>query len=439
MLGMRPSSRAHAHLTFRAAEAFLNGFTNYEKQGSFTLRRGDLGRVALLLARLGNPQRGIPALRVTGSKGKGTTCVILEALLARAGLKVGTYLSPHLECVTERIRVGGRQISRRHFAAALAAIAPQIARMPTPPTYFEILTALAWHVFGEERVDVAVVEAGIGGKFDATACCDTALGVVTSIEKEHTEILGRTEAAITRQKIGIGRRGTPLLLGPLKPHLRKVAAAEARALGARLVPWHGSIAVRYDRGAARVRLHGALPKTEAEFSSPDRPFAVNAALALGACARFLGAVPADAGRVIARTRMPGRKEIFEGVPPILIDVAHTRESLRALGETVDAWYPRRRRAVVFALARDKDARRLVPLVERFAHTLVFVRADPARGARAEDLQRLARRVRTRIASTTGEALEHARRAAGPRGVVIVCGSFVVAGQARAIVRRTPAR
>ncbi|HAK95676.1 MAG TPA: hypothetical protein DCM87_11895, partial [Planctomycetes bacterium] len=203
--------------SFRAAEAFLNGFTNYERQGSFTLRRGDLSRVRALLALLGDPQRGIPALRVTGSKGKGTTCVILEALLSRAGLKVGTYLSPHLECVTERIRVGGRQLSRPRFAAALAEIAPCIEALPSPPTYFEILTALAWHAFRREKVDAAIIEAGIGGKFDATACCEAALGVVTSIEKEHTEVLGRTEAAIARQKIGIGRRGAPLLAGPLTP------------------------------------------------------------------------------------------------------------------------------------------------------------------------------------------------------------------------------
>jgi dihydrofolate synthase/folylpolyglutamate synthase len=432
---MRPSSRSHPPFSFRAAEAFLRGFTNYEKQPSFTLRRGDLGRVALLLSRLGNPQRGIPALRVTGSKGKGTTCVILEALLTHAGLKVGTYLSPHLECVTERIRVHARPISRQRFAAALGAIAPRIAHLPAPPTYFEILTALAWHVFKDDGVDVAIIEAGIGGKFDATACCDTALGIVTSIEKEHTEILGRTEAAITRQKIGIGRRGTPLLVGPLKPHLRKVAATEARALGARLMPWHASIALEFEHSAAHVRLHGELPRTEARFAAPDRPFAVNAALALGACATFLGTAPDDAGRVIARTRMPGRKELFEGAPPVLIDVAHTRESLRALGEAVESWFPRRRMAVVFALARDKDAPRLLPLVEGFADALVFVCADPVRGASAEDLRRLSGHARTSIADSTAQALEKARDAAGSRGVVVVCGSFVVAGQARTLVRR----
>ncbi|HNR99984.1 MAG TPA: Mur ligase family protein [Planctomycetota bacterium] len=421
--------------SFRAAEAFLNGFTNYEKKGSFTLRRGDLARVRRLLALLGDPQRGLPALRVTGSKGKGTTCLILETLLSRAGLKVGTYLSPHLECVTERIRVGGRQISRARFADALGEIAAAVEALPSPPTYFEILTALAWHVFRREQVDAAIIEAGIGGKLDATACCEAALGVVTSIEKEHTEILGRTEAAITRQKIGIGRRGAPLLTGPLAPRLRAVAAAEARRIGARLIPWHAAIAFAYEGGKASIASRGKLPAFSAELAAPDRAFAVNAALALGACALFLGGLPRGAARAAERVHLPGRKEVFPGAPPVLIDVAHTRRSLAALGATIAARFPGRRTAVIVALSRDKDAARLLPVVARFAGALICVRADPVRGASAEDLRRLSRHPRAAVAADINAALARARRLAGANGLVCVCGSFAAAGQARTLMRR----
>jgi dihydrofolate synthase/folylpolyglutamate synthase len=421
--------------TFGQAQRYLASFTNYEKAGMPELRRGDLERMAAALERIGNPQRAIPAVHVTGSKGKGTCCLVLEALLSSVGLRVGTYLSPHVERVTERIRAGGREISRAAFARGLAALRSPLATLADRPTYFEVLTALAWRHFAAEALDVAVVEAGIGGAHDATAVLDPRIAIVTSIEREHTAVLGRTEAAILRQKAAIAAPDRPLLLGPLKPALLRTARAEARRRGAICIPWNGAIDMRYARGQARVTFSAPLPAVTVTFPAPDRPFAVNATLALAAATLYLGAAPAGAAAAIGACRIPGRKEIIAGSPAYVLDVAHTHQSLAALDAFLAERFPGTPVAAVVALARDKPAGRLIPRIEQFAREIVCVRVDPVRGREAADLARCARRRRARVAPALPAALARAERAAGPRGVVCVCGSFVLVGQARAWLRR----
>lgn len=426
--------------TFPGATAFLDGFTNYEKRGTLTLRRGDLARMARLLDAIGAPQRGIPAVHVTGSKGKGTTCMALEALLSAAGKHTGTYLSPHLECVTERIRIGGAQVSRARFAAALNALKDPIERIAPPPTYFEILTALAWHIFREAGVGIAIVEAGIGGAFDATALCEPVAAVVTGVEREHTEVLGRTEAEILAQKLRIGRAGIPLLVGPLKPALLAQAREYARDTGAQLVAWRDAVALRRRHGIAHAALKPPLPPFACTFQAPDAPFAVNATLALAASTLVLGEPPACAACVLAGVRVEGRKEVYPGKPPIVIDVAHTYRSIQALMHMLAVEFAGRPVTIVFALARDKPRGRLLPLVRKHARTLVLVQADDARGCATEELAACCPAGGGPMIAAAGvdDAMAKAAARTTPAGVVCVCGSFPLAGKARRWVRRRPA-
>ena len=420
--------------SFNEAEAFLNGFTNYEKIGVPVLKRGDRGRMAALLAALGDPQTTRPAIHITGSKGKGTVCLLLEALLTGAGLNVGTYLSPHVECVTERMRAHGAQLTREAFADALARISEPITALPDRPTYFEIMTALAWWVFRHEKVDCAIVEAGIGGLFDATGLLDPVLTMVTSVELEHTNVLGRTEREILEQKCGIARPGVPLILGPLKAHLRAAAEEELRRREVPLIVWNEAVKLTCRNGIGHVRLSDPLPSLEVRFAARDRPFAINAALALAAAAAYLKQSPEDPARILEACPLPGRKELIPGTPPVFLDVAHTYQSLKALEESVARAFGKKPITVVFALAANKNARRMLPVVERFATNVIFVQADAFRGSPAEELLELSRHANSSAAASTEKALEKATSLAGAEGAVCVCGSFVLVGQARAWLR-----
>ncbi len=429
--------RMQTRFSFQEAAAFLNGFTNYEKLASLTLKGGDRERMRGLLEKLGDPQRSIRSIHVTGSKGKGTCCLFLESLLAAQGYSVGAYLSPHLECVTERIRLNGAPLSHDMFARAMSAVRPAVEACPSPPTYFEILTALAWHLFKEEKVDMAVIEAGIGGRLDATSLQDPGFTIITSIEKEHTQVLGATEEAILREKMGIARSGVPLLIGPLKSALAGQAGREAARHAIPLFLWNDSISLEYASERAHVSLSAPFAPFSFSFRADNYPEAVNAALA-SACIHCLfpaaSSLAGDIERAASQCAVPGRKEVFKGAPPVVLDVAHTVQSLEALKTFLASRFPGVKKTVVFAVARDKDVEQLLGVVTAFADRLVVVCADPVRGAPAEALARLAAGTDVFAASTTEQALRHAVEKAGETGLVCVCGSFVAAGQARRLIR-----
>lgn len=419
--------------TLEAAEEFLNSFTNYEKMASLKLTRSDLGRVRALLEALGQPQQAVRSVHVTGSKGKGSFCLCLEALLQAAGWQTGAYLSPHLVSVTERIRLNGENLSGQAFADAMLALRDAMERFAQRPTYFEIMTALAWRLFKAADVDLAIVEAGIGGKLDATIVQSPCLTVITAIEKEHTRLLGNTEAEILTQKAGIARPGVPLLAGPLKPELSGLLAACAEKTGAQLIPWEAAVALNHDpaAGRAEVELKPPLKPATFSFKAQDRPFAVNATLA--ACAAQL--LISEKSRieehaaVLENVSLPGRKQVFQGRPALVIDVAHTPDSLQALASFLTQQFPDRPIVTIFGVSKDKDIPTLLDRVEKFSRAMVFVCADPLRGQGADALAAQSGHPQKSTAGDMAQAMAKAAALAGPDGVVCACGSFFVAGQA----------
>jgi len=210
------------------AAAYLEGLIDREKRPDFDYERIDLGPIRALLRRLDHPERDLPALHIAGSKGKGSTALMIEAVLQATGRRVGTFTSPHLETWTERFRIEGRDVEGSELARVIDRMRPHVdvLRAGDPalaPSFFDVTTAAALVLFREAAVDFAVLETGLGGRLDSTNVCLPAVTCVTSIEYEHTDKLGSRLGEIAAEKAGILKPNVPVVLGPLPAEARSEA------------------------------------------------------------------------------------------------------------------------------------------------------------------------------------------------------------------------
>lgn len=396
-----------------------------------------------LLGHLGDPQHRFPAVLIAGSNGKGSTSALLAAMTAAAGYRTGLYTSPHLETVEERLRLDGRPIAPERLGGLLARIVDLAERETgAPPTYFEALTAAAFQWLAEERVDLAVIEVGLGGRLDATNLCDPILSLITSISLEHREYLGDTLTAIAREKAGILRRGRPALAWVEEPEameaLRQAAAETAADLrfaqeeavieGTEVEGWAGQkvrLATPVQRYDLRIALLG-------EHQRKNLGLAVLAAEALAR-----NGFPRLDARAIAEgaaaCRWPGRLEVVE-LPDgrrALLDAAHNTEGAEALarflaglGHPVD---------LLFGALADKDAGAMLAALSPHARSLVLTtppspRAIPPAGL----VPHLGDRPGVAVEPDPAAALDRVLALGGE--TVVVCGSIYLIGAVRTMLR-----
>ena len=306
-----------------------------------TIRLG-LDRVREALQLLKNPQTHYPAVHVAGTNGKGSTCAFAAACLRAQGYRVGLYTSPHLNRVNERIQINGEPIRDGALAEGIERLR---AALPTSLdlTYFEFGTLLALHHFAEERVDVAVLETGMGGRLDATTAARAEVTAITPVSFDHQEYLGFTLAAIAAEKAGIIRPNVPVVVGPQEPEALEVIEKAAQAAGARVYrigrdfDFEPEPAGKYTYRGMRTRVPGLYPGLRGPHQVQ------NAAVAL-ACLELLE----DRGLKISRenaraglagTEWPGRLEEFAGSPRVVLDGAHNPQGVETLVKALDALYP----------------------------------------------------------------------------------------------------
>ncbi len=314
----------------------------------FGMRPG-LEVIRALLDELGNPERSFPAIHITGSKGKGSVAAMAQAMLSAQGVPVGLFTSPHLVSYRERIRVDGRMIPPKAVAEGVRRIdrvgeeLERSGRIDRAPTFFEVTTALAFDWFRAQRVRAAVVEVGIGGRLDATNVLDARVGVVTTIELEHTDVLGPTVGAIAREKSGIFHAGMTGIVGELVPEAAAVVESEARRLGVPL--WHLAKEVAVEDRALEESGQTFAVRTPVAFRSGlalpllGRFQPPNAALAVAAVDRLAASIdlPLDEEKLrsgLRTVRWPGRLERVGRRPEVYFDVAHTPESARAVAQSL---------------------------------------------------------------------------------------------------------
>jgi dihydrofolate synthase / folylpolyglutamate synthase len=413
----------------------------------FGLRPG-LEVIQGLLEGLDHPERRFPAIHVTGSKGKGSVAAMAASVLAAHGRRTGLFTSPHLASYRERMRLNGRPIEAAAVVAeverveAVAVELERAGRIDRSPTFFELTTAVALDWFARRKADAAVIEVGIGGRLDSTNVLDARVGVITTVELEHTDVLGPTLADIAREKSGILRPGMSAILGELPPEAEEVArrTADHRGLPVWRLGHEITVSDRElaeDRQTVTIRCPGLiLPAAEIPLLGAFQ--ADNAALAVASAVRFLEATgtPVVAERVrigLANVRWPGRLECVGRRPDLFYDVAHTPASARAIAESLGEIAPfadPAECAILFGCLRGKDVAGILDGLAPLARTLVVVpvlsdRAVPAAELKVEAAGRFPRVV---VAARAADGLALARAATGPEGFTLVVGSDYLVGE-----------
>ncbi len=425
---------------------YILGFTNFETARSipYSERTWHLERISALLDALGRPHERFPAIHIAGTKGKGSTAAMLDAILQAAGLRTGLYTSPHLHTFRERVRVGGQLIPRDRWAAIVSRIRDLVPGLPMRPNTFDILTSIGFQYFAEERVPLAVVEVGLGGRLDSTNVVNPVLTIITSLGLEHTAVLGPTLQHIAREKGGIIKPGVPVLLAPQPPQamevLETIAAEQNAPLITLGVDWQYHLEAVYPNGLEiSVEHKDGVAFHNVFVGLRGRHQAVNAALAIVAYHMLKeDGWPLDEDDLRAglrEVRWPGRMELLQERPALLLDGAHTIESARELVHALDLWFPARRVHLIFGASQDKPIEALLDMFWPRVETVFITRSEHPRAATPDfilehmpdfpgpDVYTFAR---------VEDALDTALRLAEPDDVICAAGSIFLAAAVREI-------
>ncbi len=397
--------------------------------------RFGLERMHRALEALGDPHRAYPCIHVVGTNGKTSTTCMAAAVLQAHGLRCGAYVSPHVMGWTDRTLLGGRALAPEAFAAAVGAVRDAVGGLALAPddgvTQFEVLTAAAFLALAEDGVDAAVIEAGLGGRWDATNVLDGGrVTVLTNISLEHTELLGDTITAIAGEKLAVAPDGSDrLVVGRLGDGAAEVEAVMAAR---RLDGW------RLDRdfGFTGDALHCGDRVFEGVQVGARGAFQRdNAAVAVAAAHRFTGGT-LEADRVrgaLREVRVPGRLEVFPGTPAVVLDGAHNPAGMAALVAALPEALGGTRPVAVVSVLADKDAHAMLAVLAPACEAVIATRSAHRRAADPAAVAAAARAAGApaEIAAHPAAALERARGLAGPGGVVLVCGSLYLLAELRA--------
>lgn len=415
-----------------------------------------LGRIARLMEYLGDPQTSYPVIHIAGTNGKTTTSRMIDSLLSAFGLRVGRYTSPHLESLTERISLEGHPIDYQRFIDTYNDLAPYIelvdSELDAPLTFFEVMTAIAFAAFAEAPVDVAVVECGMGGEWDATNVANGVVNVITPIGFDHMEYLGNTLKEIAKTKAGIIKPGSTVVLAQQETDSAVALLARAVEVGA-IAAREG---IEFGVQSREVAVGGQLIELQGLHGTYDEIFlplhgahqAHNAALALAAVEGFLGgadgqALSLDSVRMgFAAVRSPGRLEVVRRAPTVIIDAAHNPHGARALASGISESFNFDRLTGVIAVLADKDVRGMLEELEPVLNSVVVTASSSPRAMKIDDLYELACEIfesdRVVKASDLASAIDVAVGISESESVggvgVIITGSVVTAGEARTLLK-----
>ena len=455
-LRSRNDTRKRVPVTIRnyqAAINFINSATNYEKMTriGYNPVNFSLARMNRFLAALGNPHKQLKSVHIAGTKGKGSTATMLACMLTNAGLRTGLYTSPHMVDVRERIQLNGEMIPESDLTRLTTKIAGVIRKLGhDSPTFFEILTAMAFMYYAEQEVDVAVIETGLGGRLDSTNVIKPEVCAITSISFDHMAQLGNTLEKIATEKAGIIKPGIPVISAPQAKDVRKVLTQVAEQVKAPLFFTGKEIEFSYRFESSRA----SGPQTRVSLTSgkcryehlavplPGDHQAINCGVALSLMAmlkeRGIEIDDQLAIQGLAKTRLPGRMEVIHENPRIMIDGAHNAASVEALMRAIGQNITYDSMVVIFGCRADKDIPGMLEHIRLGADKVIFTAtgsmrsADPTELA-AEYIERTGKMAQ--VAKSLEEALDIAERAVTREDLVCITGSFHLAGEAKLLAEQ----
>jgi dihydrofolate synthase/folylpolyglutamate synthase len=433
-------------LNYSQAQDYLNSFTNYEQipgisyaQPGYSLRH-----VEELLKRMGDPQLAARTIHIAGTKGKGSVAAMIAQVLSCSGYETGLYTSPHFHTLRERITINGNLISEVEFAAAMTEVKPFVESMKQDTsfrqlTYFEALTALAFAYFRKKRVDFQVLEVGLGGRLDATnVVAKPAVCVITPISLDHIQILGNTLEEIAREKAGIIKSGCWMVLSPQPEEAVSVISDICREKEAKVVQvgkeitWHKiggdlhhqSLVIESKTGRYQV----SIPLL-GDFQLENAAAAVGALEILGSQGFAIAA--GNIAQGLTQVKWPGRFQIVQQQPTVVIDGAHNVASMKRLVNNIKAYFPQQRIFLVFGTSCDKDITGIVNELVSLSPQVIVTRTAHSRAAPLSTLaaEFSKRGIEPETGETVSEAISRALSLAERTDIICVTGSLFVVAEA----------
>jgi len=433
---------------------FLNQFTNYERQLRYPYNGWamNLERVRILLSAVGSPEKTLPVIHIAGTKGKGSTSKFVQSILSALGYKVGLYTSPHLLKVNERIQINDNPISDLELAQAIDSLKPGVQALRENKklgevTYFEILTASAFHYFSLQKVDYAVLETGLGGRYDATNVSNPKLVIITPISFDHIDILGDTLEQIALEKAMIIKPDCPVVMSLQPEPAQKVIEQRAEQVKARIFPVENYYQWRLNYINSQEMNFDLLGKRnlvglKTKMLGPAQM--INCASAVLACD-----VLAESGAKISDSTI--RKGIEQALLParfqqvqfqnktIILDGAHNQESAKALAQTLSLIYPEKKYNFIIGLSQDKDIEGFLKELKPKAHRIIFSQAKLQRAVGKERLITALGESSLPVAfeSEPHQALEKMISITSSDEIIIITGSFYLVGEALEWLNKKP--
>jgi len=404
-----------------------------------------LERITFLLEQLGNPHQGLRVIHVAGTNGKGSVCKYISSILQKAGYSVGLYLSPHVERFSERIVINNQEISQEDFAGLVSRVRPVVEAMKqqdNSPTFFEIVTALAFLHFKNCSVDYAMVEVGLGGRFDATNVVTPLVSVITNISLEHTDILGQEVGLIASEKAGIIKDHVPVVCGAMGDALAVIGqVASQRDAPVTWIDQSMWTRTSYDDGWQEFLVQGSFKDYTVQTSMLGRHQGENIALAIAAVEQLqMGGMyltDSDIQDGIKAATHPGRMEIISAEPLILLDGAHNPAGMSMLVRTLWEDFSTRRCVVILGVLKDKDLKTIVSTIVPISDVIIITKSGNPRAADPSVLQEMIIALDVDktvfVEDSIPRAIDHAKRIARQQDLICVTGSLFTVGEARGYI------